>query len=79
LKALSQRKASGFAEEQLGSFTSYVCGRKKKNPIAAMVGPELNTLCVRHGRVDDEDYFLAWHQISVKVKLRSASDAHSTM
>ena len=31
--------------------------------MAAMLGPELNTLYIEYGRVADQDYFLAWHQI----------------
>ena len=59
LEALSERKASGFAEEQLGSLAGYVGGRKKKNAMAAMVGPERNMVHVGERCVADQDYFLA--------------------
>jgi len=62
LEALSERKASGFAEEQLGSLAGYVCGREKKNAMAAMVGLERNQVYVRERCVADQDYLLAWHQ-----------------
>ena len=63
MKTLGQRKGSRFAQQQFGTLTRYVRGRKEKNPMAAMLGPELNTLYIEYGRVADQDYFLAWHQI----------------
>lgn len=44
LEALRQRKVGGLAEKELGSFAGYICGRKKKNAMAAIVGLERNGL-----------------------------------
>lgn len=62
LEALCERKASGFAEKELGPLTGNVRRREKKNAMAAMGGLERSFVYVRERCVAGQDYLLAWHR-----------------